>query len=52
MSPLTTGIAQNSPLLKLPTELRYYIYELVIENKPRISSLLIRDISSLQWSMI
>lgn len=38
MSPTTTEPAQNSPLLKLPAELRNYIYELVIESVPRIAS--------------
>lgn len=38
MSPVTTEPAQNSPLLKIPAELRNRIYEIVIESKPRIAS--------------
>ena len=38
MSPVTTETAQNSPLLKLPAELRNRIYEYAIESKPRIAS--------------
>jgi hypothetical protein len=39
MSPAAAETVSDSPLLKLPAELRNRIYELVIESKPRIASL-------------